>query len=184
MGTLIVNTNEGGSERVNPKTGLTHAVISSIVDLGTQPTKFGDKRQVAITWELPTQTHVFDEELGEQPLWMTKTFTLSLYEKSSLRAAIRGMKGADIDEGDFDIMSLLGGNCMINLIEVKKDGNTYVNIDGYAPLMDGFKVTEPTKHVDFSLDSYTEEAYTALPNWQQEKIAESPEFKAVSDLPL
>ena len=179
---MKLNTNTGGStERIEPKTGLTQAVISSIVDLGTQETNFGAKRQVMFTFELPHQTHVFDEEKGAQPLIRNKTYTMSLHEKAGLRKAIRGILGKDLVDGaDFELFDLIGNNCMINLVEgTGNDGKKYINIDSITPLMDGMAEVEPAEVKRFDLDAFSFDDYMGLYNWVQEKIAMSPEYKAL-----
>ena len=173
---MKLNTN-ASSEKVEPKTGLTQAVLSGVVDLGTQEGKFGDKRQVMLTWELPLQTHVWDEEKGEQPLIRTKDYTLSLHEKSGLRKAVRGMLGKDID-GEFDMFSLIGLNCMLNLVRSADD--KYINIDSISPLMDGLEKKEPQEPKTFFLDEFSMDDYMKLYGWVQEKIAASPEYKKLN----
>lgn len=41
------------------------ARLISIIDIGSHKTSFGDKRQVLLTWELPTELHTFKEEEGQ-----------------------------------------------------------------------------------------------------------------------
>ena len=176
---MKLNTEQSNTtERVEPKLGLTQAVVSGIVDLGTQEKQFGAKRQVMITWELPHQTHVFDEDKGAQPLIRTKSYTMSLHEKAGLRKAIKGIQGKDIS-GEFDLYDLIGQNCMLSLIEVERDGKKYINIDSIAPLMDGMKAEEPKEVKKFSLDEFDMNDYMELYGWVQEKIASSPEYKAL-----
>lgn len=176
---MKLNTNTKDTERVEPKAGLTQAVVSGIVDLGTQEGKFGAKRQVMLTWELPLQTHVFDEEKGAQPLIRTKTYTMSLHEKSGLRKAVRGILGKDI-EGEFDLFDLLGTNCMINLIKVERDGKTYINIDSLSPLMEGLQKYEAAELKKLDLDEFDMNDYMPLYGWVQEMIAQSPEYKKLN----
>ena len=50
-------------------------------------------KKVRIGWELPTELKVFKEENGEQPLVTSKEYTLSMHEKSSLRADLKSWRG-------------------------------------------------------------------------------------------
>jgi hypothetical protein len=178
---MKLNTDTKTTERVEPKVGLTPAVLSGIVDLGTQETNFGAKRQVMLTWELPLQTHVFDDEKGAQPLVRNKTYTMSLHEKSGLRKAIRGITGKDV-EGEFELFDLLGANCMLNLIEAQgNDGKMYINIDSITPLMDGMTKAQPQEIKKFSLDEFDMNDYMSLYGWVQDKIKASPEYKKLNE---
>ena len=177
---MKLSTDTKNTEKIEPKVGLTQAVVSGIVDMGTQETNFGAKRQVMLTWELPLQTHVFDEDKGAQPLVRNKTYTMSLHEKSGLRKAVRGILGKDI-EGEFDLFDLIGANCMLNLIEVERDGKKYINIDGITPLMDGMAKKEPEEIKKLDLDEFDMNDYMELYGWVQERIAASPEYKKLNE---
>ena len=51
--------------------------------------------KVRIGWELPTEMKVFKEEIGEQPITISKEFTLSMHEKSTLRNFLKNWRGKD-----------------------------------------------------------------------------------------
>ena len=68
-------------------------------------------KKVRIGWELPTEKRVFNEEKGEQPFVISKEFTLSMHEKSSLRGMLKSWRGKDFTEDEakaFDITNLIG----------------------------------------------------------------------------
>ena len=183
MSELILNTNDGGgAERVLPKTGLNQAVLVSMVDIGTQEQSDynGEKRDPArkliVTFALTNQHHIFDEEKGPQPLYTSKWLRLSLHEKAGLRKMVKAILGKDID-GEFNLFSMLGKNCMLNLVE-SKDGK-YVNIDSFAPLMDGFDAVTDYDTTAFSLSSFDWADFNELLTWQKERIRLSPEFKNI-----
>ncbi len=185
MSELILNTNEGTTERVQPKTGLNQAVLVSMIDIGTQERNDynGEKRapikQIICTFALTNQHHIFDEEKGAEPLHTSKWFTLSLHEKSGLRKMVKAILGKDID-GAFDLFSMLGKNLMLNLVE-SKDGQ-YVNIDSFAPLMEGVEaVTYET--TAFSMAAFDWAEFNELQTWLKERIRLSPEFQALEDMP-
>ena len=181
---VIDSTASGTGERAQPKTGLQQAILVTIADIGTQPNEmYGPKRQVVLTWELPNQVHTFDEEKGPEPLHTTNTFTLSLHEKSGLRKAVRGMLGEDIT-GEFDLMSLLGKNCMVNLVEVVKGDKTYVNIDSISPLMEGLPEKQGVKLNSFSIGDFERDDFLNLHQWIKDKITAAPEFDALAENPF
>jgi hypothetical protein len=182
---MIVNTKGGGGERVLPKTGLNQAVLVSIVDIGTQERgeyqgeKLKPARQAIITWSLTNQHHIFDEEKGAEPLHVSKWFTLSVHEKSALRKMVKSIRGKDID-GEFDLFSLLGANCMLNLVE-SNDGK-YVNIEGFSPLMEGLDAVEGLALTGFSLTDFDKDVYLELHTWMKDRIRLSPEFQKVGEV--
>lgn len=57
----------------------------AVVDLGTHHEEWKGKpktrRKVILSFEFPSQMHVFKEEEGEQPMGRSKTFTNSLGRK-------------------------------------------------------------------------------------------------------
>src|SRR6476646_4032953 len=76
-------------------------------------------KKVRIGWELPTELKVLREEKGEQPLVISKEYTLSMNEKANLRKDLKSWRGRDFTEDElraFDITNLLGVPCMLNII--------------------------------------------------------------------
>jgi len=76
---------------------------------------------------------VFKEENGPQPMVLSKDFTLSMHEKSTLRKFLgdwRGKAFTDEEAKSFDITKLLGAECQISVSHQvsDKDGKTYANV--------------------------------------------------------
>ena len=167
--------------RTIPTAGLELAILYSIVDMGSQSTKFGDKRQVELTWELPGQTHVFKEEEGPQTLVVSKRFTMSLNKKAGLFKAVKSMLGVE-PTNKFEIFDLLGNNSLLNLVHEVKGEDTYCNIDSIILNKSVEEIKQPENPlVGFDLDNYDHGTYTALPEWKQKVIAESKEYKSLPD---
>jgi len=177
----LSTADNGTFERALPKTGLSVARLISIVDQGTHEKLIGGekkrKREVRITWELPTQLHVFKEENGAQPFVISNNYTLSLHPKSSLHKLCVSMRGEALPE-TFDISSLLGQGCMLNVIhKTVEGGKTYANIDSVAPLMEGSECPALIgDQVLFSIEDFSSEVYHNLPEWQQKVIDSSDEM--------
>ena len=99
--------------------------------------------KVRIGWELPTETRVFNEEKGEQPMVLSEEFTLSLHEKAKLRKFLASWRGKDFSEEEaksFDVTKLLGAPCMLNIIHKpsKKDpSQIYAVIGSCSPFQKG-----------------------------------------------
>ena len=79
--TTIVAT-QGTNEFPKVPTGVHNARCVRVIDLGTQRNDYGGnityKRQVLIIWEVP------DQISNDVPMTISKFYTLSLHEKSTL----------------------------------------------------------------------------------------------------
>lgn len=142
-------------------------------------------KKVRIGWELPTEQKVFNEEKGEQPCVISKEFTLSMHEKSSLRAALKSWRGKDFTEEEaksFDITKLLGVPCMINIIHKpgKSDpSKTYQEISGITGVPKGVNVPEQiNKTMCLSYDQFDEDLFSSLPDFIKDKMRGSIEYAA------
>lgn len=63
-----------------------------------------------------------------------------MHSKSKLRRFVEGMLGTvlfDKEAGNFDFESLLGQECMLNVVHEEKNGNVCANIAGASPLPRG-----------------------------------------------
>jgi hypothetical protein len=143
-------------------------------------------KKVRIGWELPTELKVFNEDKGEQPLVTSKEYTLSMHEKSSLRADLKSWRGKDFTEEEaraFDITKLIGKPCMINIIHKPSKSDPtkiYANIAGITPLLKGVTMPEQMNPTFvLSYDSFNQEAFEALPDFIKDKMKGSLEYAAI-----
>lgn len=121
--------------------GLHHAICYAVYDLGTQyQERFGKYvRKILIGWEIPGERITIERD-GEQkdlPRAISKTYTNSLHEKAQLRKDLESWRGRAFSERElegFDILALLGANCMIQVIHKKKDDKTYANVANIVSL--------------------------------------------------
>lgn len=152
------------------------------VILGTPKTL----KKVRIGWELPTELKVFNEEKGEQPCVISKEFTLSMHEKSSLRAVLKSWRGKDFTEDEarsFDITKLLGVPCMINIIH--RPGKTdpskmYQEIAGITGIPKGMKVPDQINPLMvLSYDKFDADLFDKLPDFIKDKMKGSVEYSAM-----
>ena len=158
-----------------------------MIDLGTheETGPFGTKhqRKVRLSFELPEEKAVFNEEKGEQPFMVSKEYTFSMGEKANLRKVLTTWRGEPFTEqqaADFDIDKLLGKPCLLNVVHKtsKTTGNVYVDVAGISKVPKGTAVPpQINPSVIFSLDNPDMEAFERFPDWLKEKIASSPEFK-------
>lgn len=131
---------DNGREFAKPDTGLQQAVCSHVVDLGLQPTAYGDKHQVAVCFELAQKMD------DGRPFMQTKIYSLTLNEKSALSKDLeswRNKKFTPEEREGFDIEKLIGVNCMLTLVEENRNDKSYVNISAVSPLMKGLNNIAP-----------------------------------------
>lgn len=158
----------------------------SMVQIGTIEESFQGKpkklHKVRITWELPTELKVFKEENGEQPHVISKEFTLSMNEKAILRKFLEGWRGRTFSEEEcerFDITVLLGKPCMLSIIhKTSSNKNVYAEISSISAVPKGMTVPDQINpSFEFSYDNFSEEKLLQLPEFLQNKIRSSDEYK-------
>ncbi len=159
-----------------------------IIDCGTHWNEKWkkDERIVRVYFELPTARRLEDGE----PHRVSVRYTVSLHPKSRLRRDLESWNGKRFDDrelemtGGFDLEKLLGQPAMLNVVH-SEDG-LYANITSVNPLPTGTVCPDRINAtVSLSLDSedFDVEVFEGLPEGLQEWIAESPEYKQLSDTP-
>jgi hypothetical protein len=184
---------EKSSSNYVPVDAGTHlARCISMIEIGTVEENYKGtlKRQkkVWITWELPTELAVFNEEKGEEPYTVSKKYTLSMSSKANLRhdlEAWRGMPYKEEEVSKVDITKLLGQPCLLTVIHepAKADpSKIYANIANISKLMKGQtcpKQITPTKILCY--DKFDWEVFSALPDYLKDQIKKSEEFAKLQE---
>lgn len=189
MGFIASDTGGGNFKRV-PQ-GVFIGRCYSLIDLGTQHTsgQYGDKFQhkVRIGWELfgedeNGQPLTVDVDGRDMPMTISKSYTVSLHEKSGLRkdlAAWRGKDFTDEEAKGFDISKLIGAYCMVNVTTSESNNKTYSNVAGLTPLPGALKNSKPEpvhEHVIFNLDAPDLRVFDKFHEKLQDAIKRSPEW--------
>ena len=187
----IIATNEGGGNYTPVPAGTNAARCYSMVHMGTVTENImGEDKtlnKVRITWELPAETKVFKEENGEQPYVVSKEFTLSMHEKATLRKFLESWRGKGFTEDEaksFDISVLLGKGCMLSVIhKTSKTGKTFAEISSVTSVPKGMSVPpQVNENFEFNYDPFDQKKFDSLPEFIQQKIKTSREYKmATSD---
>jgi len=181
-------TNESKPKQLIP-IGNYIARCYSMIHLGTciENIMGEDKvmNKVIITWELPNEMRIFNEDKGEQPLAISKQYTLSMHEKSNLRKDLESWRGKSFVEAEakcFDITKLLELPCMLNIIHKQsKSGVTYNAISGITNIPKGIECP-PLINKRFEFDFNTGfdlEVLDKLPDFIKDRIKKSDEYKAI-----
>ena len=153
MTTLVATASEGNTAYPQIPVGMHNARCIKVIGLGTQKQEFSGetsyKKQVLIIWEVPDEFH------DEEPMTISKFYTLSLHEKSNLGADLSSWRGRAFTEQEkqgFDLINILGIPCILNVIEGNNGKSKIANV---LPLTSKEKI--PKQHhedVFFSIEDY------------------------------
>ena len=192
MGFMAKDSGGGNFKRVPP--GAYIGRCYSLIDLGTQTSngQFGEKlaHKIRIGWELFGEDEngeplTINIDGREMPLTISKSYTVSLHEKSALRrdlAAWRGKDFTDEEAKGFDVSKLMGAYCMVNVTQSESNGKTYSNVAGLTPLPGALKNAKPAPvhaPVSFDLDNPDMDVFDSFHEKLQDAIKASPEWKAI-----
>jgi hypothetical protein len=172
----------------NPPVGSHLARCIGLIDVGTQHHQGfqggapWNSRDVQIVFELcgVPMAGLYRPELKGKMFRVQATVKQSLHPSAKLRRWLVSWRGKDFTKEEleaFDPRKIVGRGCRLTLVE----RNDYVNIDGIAPC-EPEKPPKPTYPlIVFSLepDEFDQKIYAQLPPRLREKIAQSPEFKAL-----
>jgi hypothetical protein len=172
------------SRQIAPE-GAYPARCYQIIDLGTtmQTGQFpGKKRKVQFIFELPTETYEFEKGEGLKPFYARSIYNLSMNEKAVLRRDIEAWAGKKMSNeiaGEFDIFTLLGRPCIVNITHIEKGDAKYANIIGMSPLPKGM-VCPPAFNapICYNTEEHDEDVFSQLPEFIQDKIKMSDEWIA------
>lgn len=187
---FVASDNGGGDFKKVPQ-GVHMARCYSLIDLGTQLThgQYGDKEQhkIRIAWELFGEDDdgkplTVDRDGVVMPMTISKSYTLSLSEKSNLRKDLQSWRGrafTDEEAKGFDISKLLNVYCMINVTHSETNGKTYANVSSITPIPSALKNAKPEPIHDvqvFDLDNPDWDVFAKLHEKLQDAIKSSPEY--------
>jgi hypothetical protein len=188
----ITATNTGAGGGVLAPAGNHVARCYAMIDLGTSPDDYqGQPRivhKVQVKWELPNATHVFKEGESAKPFSVSKEYNLSMNEKANLRLDLQSWRGKPFTEEEaksFDITKVLGAACMLNVIvKTSKSGKEYNEVTSITPIPkdpQGKPLFEVPPQVnptfEFSFEQFDQAKLASLPDWIQNKIKGSFEYK-------
>ena len=162
-----------------------------IIDLGSQKVEYmGEtkvQRKIMIGWELfgedddgaPLKTD------DGKPMSIFKQYTLSWSENANLRKDLQAWRGkpwTDAEANRFDLKTVLGAFCMLNVIVTNKNGKTYSNVGGISPVPAMMKSAGLPNGVNktqlFTIADPDMDVFDSLSNHIKQKIEGSPEWKS------
>jgi hypothetical protein len=187
----FVASDSGGGNFKRVPSGVHIGRCYSLIDLGTQLSsgQYGEKLQhkIRVAWELFGEdeegkplTVEFDGK--EMPMTISKSYTLSLSEKASLRKDLQSWRGKEFTDEEakgFDISKLIGAYCMVNVTTSETNGKTYSNVANLTPLPTALKASKPSpihEVVTFDLDNPDWAVFDSFHDKLKDAIKRSPEF--------
>ena len=188
----IMSSSKGN--KFPPATEGTHvAIVTTIVDCGTQEGRFGNKPELFLSFEITDEFNEWTDASGprREPKRVSTTVTNSMSEKAKLRGYIEGIQGSRLSDAqlrDCDVVGLLVDKpCLLHVVHNDANGNTYANIANIAPLPKSMRAPqrqgELLVYTPLAHDSAT---WDQLPKFLQEKIGkrvvdESPPARVLTD---
>lgn len=174
------------SANYDPAPAGTHVgVCYRFVDRGTQMKEYSGERkirhEVMLSWELG------DELMTDgRPFSLSKTYSWSMHEKSTLRKDLESWRGRQFVDEDFEgpnafnTRKLLGAPCMITVTHRSKGDKIYADVAAIGKLTKGIPapaLVNPRAYLALTEDGWSAEVYAGLSEKVKEIIAGSPEYK-------
>ena len=121
--------------------GAHQAVCCDVVDLGRVTTSWQGKERVVEMVQLRWQINEVNPKNDKRYL-AVRRYTKSLGEKASLYKDLVSWRGRAFTENElqqFDLDTIIGVNCLVNIVHKEKDGTVYGNVNSVMPLPRGMQ---------------------------------------------
>jgi len=187
---LIARESGGGTFTPVPP-GMYLARCYRIVDLGTQKTEYLGTIKNLPKVMLQFEVHGEDDEgkplltAKNEPMSISKNFTLSLAEKATLRKDLQTWRGKEFTPDElkgFQLDNVLGAWAMIAITKAMgNNGKEYTNIANINSVPKALKGTLPQGHnkcAAFYIESPDMEMFETFSDNLRAKIEQSPEWQA------
>jgi hypothetical protein len=137
MAIMATRGSEGGNFEPAPA-GVHQAVCVDVIDKGILEVTYAGQtkkqHKIVLSWQI-------DETRDDgKPFLVSKRYTLSLNEKATLRKDLESWRGKAFtreDEMGFDVESVIGANCLLNIQHKTTGERTYANVVSIMPLVKG-----------------------------------------------
>jgi len=186
MGLTAKDTGGGGGDYEIIPEDTFQGICYAVYDLGTHYNeKFGKSHhKILICWEIPEIRIDIDKdgETKNLPKAISSRYTLSLHEKSNLRKMLQSWRGKAFTNKElegFDLLNLLGANCMLQIIHNVVGEKTYANVSQVGKLyksIDRLKAENPLTSFSFETDDQLPEN---TPGWIADIIKASDEWQGM-----
>ena len=190
---MIIRENRTESTFKLPPSGSHLGRLYRILDLGTQKVEWQGaikmQRKLMFSFEL----HGEDND-GQalttndgKPLMISKRYTMSLGEQSTLRKDLESWRGKKFTAEEllgFDLNVLLGKLAMCNVTHNDREGKTYANLSGLSQVPAALKKMPEPNGVNelmiFSLDAFDQAKFDSLSDGLKDIIKKSAEWRGTN----
>jgi hypothetical protein len=168
------------------------ARLYRIIDLGTQMREYEGKVTMNRKGKFFFELHGEDAEgkplltLDGKPLIQSREYTISLNEKANLRRDLEAWRGKSFSEEElkgFQLKTLLGHFCMVNISHRQKGDMTYADLKGISSVPAIYKKAGLPEGVNstmlFYLNAFDAAMFESLSENIKEVIKKSPEYRAL-----
>lgn len=162
--------------------GVYIAVCVYSIDLGEQLCEFKDKsksynNQVQLGFELIGETVEIDGK--QEPRTLSRTLNFTRSKNGSLRKFVQSWLGKTFSDeafDEFDTNNLVGVPAQLSVM--LNESGEYANIDSIMQLPKGMSAPQATSPlIRFDMEPWDAAAFEQLPDWAQEKIKKSTQYK-------
>ncbi len=144
---IIATAGDGKTFTPAPQ-GVHQAVCVDVIDKGILEVTYAGQtkkqHKVSIAWQI-------DELRDDLKRYLVyKRYTLSLNEKATLRKDLESWRGRPFtreEEMGFDVESVIGANCLLNIQHNVKPDATYANVVAVMPLHKGMSKIAALEYV-------------------------------------
>ncbi len=176
----MIASDNGGQVIPKLEGGVYTAISSAIIDLGLQTSEKFQKtqRKFMMIWTIKgEEVEVNGEKL---PRTMSKEYSFSLNEKSTLRKDLQAWRGkvfTDEELRGFNLINILNKACQLQIILEEKNGKQYNNIAGIMSVPKGTVIDELRNIYHFDIeDESTYMNWSNIPTWIQERIKKAENY--------
>jgi hypothetical protein len=192
---LTAKADEGSSFIPVPP-GMHLARCYRIIDLGTQESTYmGNVKHVPrVLFQFEVHSEDADGKAlvtsNGEPMTVSKTFTLSLAEKATMRRDLQTWRGKEFTKEElrgFELKNVLGQWAMITVAENESNGKTYTNIANINPVPATIKKNGlPDGKNDlklFSIEDADLSLFETFSDYLKDRIRKSPEWDRLHGAP-
>jgi hypothetical protein len=180
----IIATETGSPRELLPQ-GNVQGVCYGVIELGHREGRFGTKHEACVLFEIPSLRYEDDNNV-DRPKGINKFYTITLHPDSNLGKDLTSWRGKAFTEQEkegFDITSIIGANCLLNIAhKQKQDGSMKDDVASITPLMAGMNKLQPENEVvNYSIPDHGF-SFDKVPDWAVKMIKESDEYKGKDDI--
>ena len=170
------------------------ARLYRIIDLGTQMREYEGKVTMSRKGKFFFELHGEDAEgkplltSDGKPLIQSREYTISLNEKANLRRDLEAWRGKSFSEEElkgFQLKTLLGHFCMVNISHRQKGDMTYADLKGISSVPAIYKKAGLPEGVNstmlFDLNAFDAAMFESLSDNIKEVIKKSPEYRSIGE---